>query len=232
MKLAVTISIIFLFALSLKAQDIIVKDLSEELTTNFQTSKSETFRIHNYSNSDKLIKIKTSINEMLGGATLQICYEGSCQESTNAPIIRVPANSLSKEISIVLNGGLSNYNETAYFEFIDMEVDKGAKKEIALNVSNDRTQDLFFSKRDVQIKSFFPNPAIKTAVMEYSINSNEYDAKITLQNVLGSIVETYELSPEENKLNISTENLNPGVYFYTLTIDDEGLATRKLIVKK
>jgi hypothetical protein len=91
---------------------------------------------------------------------------------------------------------------------------------------------LFFSKKDVEVKSFFPNPAVKLAIMEYSINSNEYDAKITLQNVLGSIVNTYNLSPEENKLTISTEDLNPGVYFYTLTIDDEGLATRKLIVNK
>jgi len=113
-----------------------------------------------------------------------------------------------------------------------MDVDKGIKKEVELSVSNERTQELFFSKSDVQVKSFFPNPAVKSAIMEYSINSTEYDAKITLQNVLGSIIDTYKLSPDENKLTISTEELNPGVYFYTLTIDDEGLATRKLIVKK
>lgn len=217
---------------STRAQDIIVKDLSKEITTNFQNSKSESFQIQNYSNFDKKIKIKSNISNMQGGATLQICYDDNCQESTGSIIINLPANSLSKEISIVLNGGLSNYKETAYFEFIDMEVDKGIKKEVELNVSNERTQELFFSKKDVQVKSFFPNPAVKSAIMEYSINSNEYDAKITLQNVLGSIVDTYELSPEENKLTISTEDLNPGVYFYTLTIDDEGLATRKLIVKK
>lgn len=218
--------------LSTKAQDISIKDLSKEITTNFQNSKSETFQIQNYSNLDKSIKIKSSVNKMQGGATLLICYNDNCQESSGSLIINVPANSMSNEIAIVLNGGLSNYKETAYFEFIDMEVDKGIKKEVELNVSNERTQELFFSKNDVQVKSFFPNPAVKSATMEYSISSNEYDAKITLQNVLGSIVDTYELSPEENKLTISTEELNPGVYFYTLTIDDEGLATRKLIVKK
>lgn len=217
---------------STRAQDIIVKNLGKEITTNFQNSKTETFQIQNYSNLDKSIKIKSNINNLQGGATLQICYDEKCQESTGFLIINIPSNSISNEILIVLNGGLSNYKETAYFEFIDMEVDKGIKKEIILNVSNARSQELFFSKNDVQVKSFFPNPAVKSAIMEYSIGSNEYDAKITLQNVLGSIVETYELSPDENKLTISTEELNPGVYFYTLTIDDEGLATRKLIVKK
>lgn len=232
MKIFFTISLIFFISFYTKAQDIVVKNLDKEITTNFQNSKSETFQIQNYSNLVKSIKIKTNINNLQGGTTLQICYGDNCQESSGSLIVKIPANSLSEEISIVLNGGLSNYKETAYFEFIDMEVDQGIKKEIMLNVSNVRTQELFFSKNDVQVKSFFPNPAVKSAIMEYSINSNEYDAKITLQNVLGSIVDSYELSPEENKLTISTEDLNPGVYFYTLTIDDEGLATRKLIVKK
>lgn len=221
-----------MFTLSSKAQDIIIKNLGERITTNFQNSKAEKFQIQNYSNLDKSIKVKTNINNLQGGATLQICYEDNCQESSSSLIVNVPANSLSNEISIILNGGLSNYKEIAYFEFIDMNIDKGIKKEVELNVSNERTQELFFSKNDIQVKSFFPNPAVKSAIMEYSINSSEHEAKITLQNVLGSIISTYKLSPDENKLTISTEELNPGVYFYTLTIDDEGLATRKLIVKK
>lgn len=232
MKLLFTISLTLFLALQIKAQDIIVKDLNEEITTNFQNTKTETFRIQNYSNFKKSIQIKTSLNEMQGGATLQICYDNNCQESSAYLIIEVPANSLSKEISIVLNGGLSNYKDIAHIDFIDMEVDKGIKKEVELNVKNIHSQELFFSKKNVQVKSFFPNPAVKSAIMEYSISPTEYDAKITLQNVLGSIIETYELSPDDYKLTISTENLNPGVYFYTLSIDDEGLATRKLIVKK
>ena len=232
MKILFTISLVFIIAFTTKAQDIFVKNLSREITTNFQNSKSETFQIQNYSNLDKTIKIKSSVHNMQGGTTLKICYNDACQESSSNLTINVAANSLSNEISVVLNGGLSNYKETAYIEFIDMEVDQVIKKEIILTVSNVHSQELFFSKKDVEVKSFFPNPAVKLAIMEYSINSNEYDAKITLQNVLGSIVNTYNLSPEENKLTISTEDLNPGVYFYTLTIDDEGLATRKLIVNK
>jgi len=231
-KIVITISLMFLLSLTSKAQDIIIKDINNEITTTFQNSKSESFQIQNFSNQDKSIKIKSNINKMQGGATLLICYDDNCQESSSSLIINIPANSISDEISIILNGGLSNYKETAYFEFIDMEVDTGIKKEIELKVSNEQIQELFFSKQDIQVKSFFPNPAVKSAIMEYSINPYEQDAKITLQNVLGSIVDTYKLNPDENKLTISTENLTPGVYFYTLTIDDEGLATRKLIVKK
>jgi hypothetical protein len=219
-------------ALTISAQDIIVKNLSENISSNFQNSKTETFQVQNYSNFNKSIKIKSNIDKMQGGTTLQICYEGKCQSSSEYLIIDIPANSLSQDITIILNGGLSNNKEIAYFEFIDMEVDKGIKKEIEINVNNEQIQDLFFSKENVQVKSFFPNPAVKSAVMEYTIKPTMQDAKITLQNVLGSIIDTYELSPDENKLTISTENLNPGVYFYTLTINDEGLATRKLIVKK
>lgn len=120
-----------ILSLSTKAQDIIIKNLGEKITTNFQNSKSEKFRIQNYSNLDKSIKIKTNVNNLQGGATLQICYDNNCQESSLALVITIPANSLSNEISIILNGGLSNYKETAYFEFIDMDVDKGIKKKLS-----------------------------------------------------------------------------------------------------
>jgi len=232
MKYFFAIILSLLVATPVWSQDIMIKDLDDEIITSYQKKNTKSFNIQNFSNTEKSIKIKQTIDEIQGGSTLEICYNDVCNKEVESLTISIPANSTSNDIKITLNGGLSYSNTIAYLEFIDLEIDRAIKKEISLKVTEKRVKDLFFSKGDVVVNSFFPNPAVKNAIMEYSINPYETEAKIILQNVLGSIVNTYELSPDENKLNISTENLNPGVYFYTLSIKDEGLATRKLIIKK
>lgn len=232
MKVFFTIILSLVVSASAWSQDIMVKDLESEIMTGYQKTITKTFYIQNFTDAKKSIKIKQNVDNIQGGSTFLICYDGDCNYNNESLIIKIPANSVSKDIKIMLNGGLSNLNTIAYLEFVDLEVDHVLKKEISLKVSEEKKEDIFFEKGELVVNSFFPNPAVKNAIMEYSIDQNETEAKITLQNVLGSIVDTYELSPDENKLNISTENLNPGVYFYTLSINDEGLATRKLIVKK
>ncbi|WKV11847.1 T9SS type A sorting domain-containing protein [Marivirga harenae] len=232
MKIFFTIILSFIVTISAWSQDIMVKNLDKEIITGFQKTNTKTFKIQNFTNLKKSIKIKQSIENIQGGSTLLICHEENCSDNNESLIINIAPNSISSEIKLILNGGLSNLNIIAYLEFVDLEVDNIVKKELAIKVTENKPKDVFFEKGDLIVNSFFPNPAVKNAIMEYSINPNETEVKITLQNVLGSIVDTYELSPDENKLNISTENFNPGVYFYTLSIKDEGLATRKLIVKK
>ncbi|WP_375581172.1 T9SS type A sorting domain-containing protein [Marivirga tractuosa] len=232
MKVFLTLLFSIIFTTTLWSQDILVKDLDDEIITSFQKTTTKTFKIQNFSNTEKSIRIKQNIDKIQGGTTFVICYDDNCSKKNQPIIIKLPANSISNEIKIMLNGGLSNFNSTAYLEFIDLNIDNTVKKEISLKVTEKNTKDIFFEKGDIVVNSFFPNPAVKNAIMEYKISSYESEAKITLQNVLGSIVSTYELSPDQNKLNINTEDLNPGVYFYTLSIKDEGLATRKLIVKK
>jgi hypothetical protein len=232
MKFVFTIFLSIIVSASVWSQDLLVKDLDGEIVTSFQKTTTKTFKIQNFSNTEKSIRIKQNIDDNQGGSTFVICYQGDCSNKNEPITITLPANSISNDFKIMLNGGLSNLNSIAYLEFIDLEVDNVVKREVVLKVTERNTKDIFFEKGDIAVNSFFPNPAVKNAVMEYNISPREEDAKITLQNVLGSIVNTYELSPEHNKLSINTEDLNPGVYFYTLSIRDEGLATRKLIVKK
>ncbi|WKK80006.1 T9SS type A sorting domain-containing protein [Marivirga arenosa] len=232
MKLVFTIFLSFLIHSVLLSQDFMVKDFRGEIITGFQTSKTTTFKIQNFSNSSKSIRIKHSLDKIQGGGNFTICYDDICNTDNEFLIINIPANSITNDIELTLTGGLSNLNTITYLEFIDLQIDNVIKKELSLKINEEKQKDIFFEKGDIIVSSFFPNPSVKNAILEYNINPYETEAKITLQNVLGSIIETYELSPDENKLNINTENLNPGVYFYTLSIRDEGLATRKLIVKK
>ena len=62
--------------------------------------------------------------------------------------------------------------------------------------------------------------------------NDQIKAKIVVHNILGNIVGEYSLPSFENFVRVKTDDLSAGIYFYTLYIDNEGVMTRKLIVRK
>ncbi len=82
------------------------------------------------------------------------------------------------------------------------------------------------------ISDLYPNPVSEFAFLEYQLNNEDTEAKILIHNVLGSVVGEYPLSNHEKQIKISAQELNDGLYFYTLNVEGKSLATKKLIVKK
>ncbi len=89
-----------------------------------------------------------------------------------------------------------------------------------------------FNSRKLIINDVYPNPVSDFAIVDYAMLDPDSEAKIVLHSVLGSIVGEYKLQPLETKLKINASAFNPGVYFYTLYIENDGVMTRKLIVRK
>jgi hypothetical protein len=89
-----------------------------------------------------------------------------------------------------------------------------------------------YVSRQITIHDVYPNPVTNFAFIDYTLHADPRKTKIVLHNILGSPIKEYELSAFENKVKLSVEDLNSGIYFYTLYIDNEGVITRKLIVKK
>jgi hypothetical protein len=57
-------------------------------------------------------------------------------------------------------------------------------------------------------------------------------AKITVTSFIGNPIAEYELDPTRNSLVIQVADFQPGVYFYTLFVDNKNVVTKKLQVKK
>ncbi len=94
-----------------------------------------------------------------------------------------------------------------------------------------RSNELLFNNEDISVSSIYPNPASTSASVKYRFLGGLRDAKIVLCNVLGNVVGEYRLSRDLNELQISTNALASGVYFYTLSLDGRNVVTRKLIVR-
>lgn len=101
-----------------------------------------------------------------------------------------------------------------------------------VNVEEKRTKALVFQSKDITIHDVYPNPVTDIAYIDYTIHSEAVKAKVVIHNILGRPMNETELPISESKIKIQAEDLATGVYFYTLYLDNNGVLTRKLVVRK
>jgi hypothetical protein len=82
--------------------------------------------------------------------------------------------------------------------------------------------------------SIYPNPVVSSQDVTLTFDSNvDADAVITLTDVAGRVVASYNTTAVEgaNTFNFSTENLSSGLYFVTLRVDGQQEVLKLEVVK-
>ena len=92
--------------------------------------------------------------------------------------------------------------------------------------------DKLFENEKISISTAYPNPAVESVFFDYKLSHLAGSAKITLSDVFGNKVGSYELAHEQTRLYISVNDLPESIYFYTLHIDGKVVITKKLIVRR
>lgn len=186
--------------------------------------------------SDKpLTLIVRKISSSLGGTQKNyLCPQNDCLEQQVEDLtLRLEPGQTLSDFHIALDAGLANgissakylvfnrYNPTETIEFdLNFAVDERSGKE-----------DIF-THPQIILHDVYPNPIVDYAFINYNITGDEVAAKIIIHNILGNPIDEYNLPAAENKVKIRAESMNAGIYFYTLYLDNEGVITRKIIVKK
>lgn len=182
-----------------------------------------------------LILIIRRINASLGGTQKSFfCPENSClEQEVEDLIIRLePQESLS-DFHIALDAGLANGNSSAkYLVFNRYNPTETLEFELNFSVEDRTSKEDIFTHPQIVIHDVYPNPIVDHAFINYNMTSDAVDAKIVIHNILGNSIDEYNLPSAENKVKIRAESMNAGIYFYTLYLDNEGVITRKIIVKK
>lgn len=83
----------------------------------------------------------------------------------------------------------------------------------------------------IEISEAYPNPAAHFIQFDYRITDRMSEGKITVYNLLGSVIGSYRLNNYDNRLQIPVDNLKAGIYFYTISINNKSLITKKFVVK-
>lgn len=191
--------------------------------------------IKNVSQKPITLIIRPAGSQIGGTQRFFICPTGRCEtdQVNDALTIRLEPGQVFSNWSVALEGGLVPITSIARYRVTNLSNPaETAELEYTFIVEERPTRSEIFQSRHITIHDVYPNPVTDFATINYRLHTETVRAKIVIHNILGSRLEEFELPFLENQVKIKATELSGGIYFYTLYLDNEGVMTRKLIVKK
>ena len=186
--------------------------------------------------SDKPITlIVRKVDEQLGSTQKKyFCIDNNCLDSKIEDyVVKVEPGQVTSNLYIALEAGLNqNASSLKYIAYNKFNPGHALDIDLNFNVEEKLTKANIYNSRHITLYDVYPNPAVEHANVAYKLASDQVKAKILVHNIIGNVIGEYTLSAFDSTVRIKTEDLNAGIYFYTLYVDNEGVMTRKLIVKK
>jgi len=174
-------------------------------------------------------KVRSDLGESQKG---YFCLDNNCLESTIVEFSKRVEPGEIINLFYTIESGLNPAQNSLKFEiFPKGNLAEGIEHNVAIVVEEKVAKSLYQS-REITIHDVYPNPVQDMAIIDYKISNDLVKAKIVLHNVLGKPLGDYELSSEDTRIKIQTDDLPTGVYFYTLYLNNNGVFTRKIMVRK
>ncbi|WP_051203870.1 T9SS type A sorting domain-containing protein [Hugenholtzia roseola] len=86
-------------------------------------------------------------------------------------------------------------------------------------------------KAKIEISEAYPNPASQVLNFAYQLENNSDEAKVLIHNLLGSLVAEIKLSAFDAQVQIPVSEYKAGIYFYTISVNNQNIVTKKFIIK-
>jgi hypothetical protein len=163
-----------------------------------------------------------------------LCLDANClDQRSDDQIVRIEVGQTLSSLQVALEAGLvSGHSSVRYIAYNKSNPSQSIEFEVHFDVEEKAEKQSIYTSKVIMLKDVYPNPVVDHALVDYKILNDQIKAKIIIHNILGNSQGEYDLSSSENMLRIPADGLSPGIYFYTLYINNEGVLTRKLIVKK
>ncbi len=187
-------------------------------------------------NTDKPITLILRKAEAQIGSTQKnfYCIDNNCIDHRNEDVIlRIEAGQTLQNFSIGLDAGLvEGFSAVKYSIYNKSNPSEISSVELNFIVEGRPEKSSIYTSRFITIHDVYPNPITDHANIDYQLHNDRVKTKIVIHNILGNALSEYELSYADSKIKILADQFSAGIYFYTLYIDNEGVMTRKIIVKK
>ncbi|MDH5475554.1 MAG: T9SS type A sorting domain-containing protein [Cyclobacteriaceae bacterium] len=232
-----SIIVFFLISCFVEAQDIEILNGSGETYHGGISDKIEVpLKIRNNSDNVVYIFVKRVNNNIGSTQSTNFCWDGECfdTEVNKLPISKkIESGEIVDDFVSVLQAGLvSGFSTVKYQVYTRDNPLDIIEHEITYVVEDKERSNTLYSSDELQLNEVYPNPVKEYAFFDYQITNPEIETKILIHNVLGSVVGEFVLNPLEKELKIPVIEYNPGVYFYTLYIDGDGVITKKLVIRR
>jgi hypothetical protein len=186
--------------------------------------------------SDKAITlIIRNVDAQIGSSQRNyFCLDNNCLDhKVEDFIVKIEPGQVMNNFQVVLDAGLvSGESSLRYVAFNKFNPGHVVEFDLNFIVEEKPEKQNLYSSRLITLHDVYPNPVVDQAVVDYKMNNDQVKAKIVVHNILGNVVGEYSLPSSENFVRVRTDDLSAGIYFYTLYVENEGVITRKLIVRK
>lgn len=235
MRLLASIFLVLLLPYWAEAQSFSLVDTPSKVYGSTESELRTSIKIKNTSNHPLYLGVRIANKDLATDETLFFCWTKDC----NTPAADY---TLDKKInpgtiwdgftSVLKSGRSENLSSVKYVFYNVFDPSDTVSVNVHYLSGSKGSSNFMFSTPDLMVSNLYPNPATSQVSLDYSLSDPKTKVKILIQNVLGGIVEEHALSASENRLKINTSDLKPGVYFYTLLVDNKSIVTKKIIIKK
>jgi hypothetical protein len=225
------------------AQYITIKDIALNTVASgstVQVSGPLDETIHSYFNiqntgTDTLrIKVRKIENSLVPGSGNLFCFNGNCYTTP-----------VSGNILTLAPGQITDNSNFFYGDY-DATGNSGMSSITYVFFNYDNSNDSSYvivqyngtagipdpQKAESMISSPYPNPANNGTSFKYNLGSTYPKASIQIFDLLYTKVAEVRLENISGTAYLNTSDLNSGVYFYSLVINDKALFARKLVIQR
>jgi hypothetical protein len=186
--------------------------------------------VTNNTNGPLNVMCQRTVENLTSGHHSSFCWDQCYPDFVSIsdfPITIAANGSSTAFVGDLLTAGIAGMSDVTYSFFVDGNPNDQTTVTIQYNyttgISNVITET-------ASISSARPNPADAFTTVSYNLKGNYNAYTLELNSLLGAKVAQLNFNNNNGVLNIPTQNLNAGVYFYTLKENGKTLSSQKLIV--
>ncbi|MCF8297775.1 MAG: T9SS type A sorting domain-containing protein [Saprospiraceae bacterium] len=84
----------------------------------------------------------------------------------------------------------------------------------------------------IKFSNAYPNPAKTFTTFDYFFPTSVNNVRIEILDILGTVVREVKLIGGKGVYRMETADLNEGIYFYSVIVDEQLYTTKKLVIRK
>lgn len=217
------------------SQVVVLSD-AVEFSGKIGTSQRKTLLIQNESDEVKHYTLKFLRGNIGSSQQLKLCIGETCYNPTRdlAKVkLTLRPGELFTEMYLAFDLGITETKGYFSMQFVSTEnIREVFNIEATYDVYDPNAEGNAFTHPDIRMGNIYPNPSNQIATIDYELLNPSAQASIALTSFIGNPVATYTLDPMRESLVLNTSDLKPGVYFYTLYVNNKNIVTKKLFVKR
>ena len=237
--------IVMVFAAQLSAQSLAFKYEGEtvqpgttiDIVSDLNSSLEIQFDLHIINTTDADINVIAQMESDPSNITSDYLCWGNCY----MPGVVEASNTVAAGSEGVFNGHVmfadANWNTLPVgtvakmtYTFFD---ERNPEEQYTFNVNFKYQPESIVDYNSVDVFSnAYPNPANNTVSFDYNMPYDVNSASVAIYNMMGQEVVRQDLNLGGSRADINVSDLNEGVYFYSLIVNNQTVKTNKFVVSR